>query len=731
MGQAAELANIEASRHRKVPATCKVCHGACGTILTLDENDQILQIAPDRENPLTQGYACFKGLQTDLHSHPGRLLHPLKRLPDGSFQKISAERALDEIADRLGELLQSDGPSSIAGYYGTGSTSNILARPILLSWLTALGSHLLFSSMTVDQPAKWVTPLRLGTWSAGKHRLPDSDVYLIAGSNPITSHLLYFGLFVNPIAELKAAKARGMKLIVIDPRRSETAHYADILLQPYPGEDPTVVAGLIRIILDEGLEDKAFCARYTEGLDALRKGVERFTPSYVQKRAGVPVDQLHAAALMFAKARRGAAYTGTGPNMAPHANLAEHLYECLNVICGRYYREGDPIINPGVLVPRTTMRAEVVPPTRPWESGKMSRVHNVGMMNDEMMSAVLPDEILAPGPGRIKSLFILGGNPVNALPDTHKVIKALEALDLLVVIDPNLSTTARYAHYILPPKLNYEYPTIPHYEVARFFEPFSQFSPAAAKVPAGSDVLDEHHIFWALASRLGKKMHLNGVALDMEVAATVDDMLDILTTGSQVPLSDVKKYPHGHIFDVEAQFVEPGTSGNRFDVFPTDVEADLNEVAAEPFDESGQQVDHGATFTHRLTCRRMRNVMNSVTYLPTTRKRHPFNAAFLHPDDIAMLDVSPGAEIDIESAHGSITGIVMPDDRLRPGTLSMTHGFGGLPGDGTTPNDGGANVGLLISLEQDLDKITAMPRLSAIPVNLRRKVDVKAEIVDR
>lgn len=722
MNQVQNIVGADPGLVRKVPATCKVCSAACGTMLTLDESDRIVDIAPDRQNPLTQGYACFKGLQTDLYSRPDRLLHPLKRLPDGSYQRIDAEQALDEIAEKVGELLDSDGPGAIAGYYGTGTSANALSHPILTSWLNSIGSHLLFSSMTVDQPAKWVTPLRLGAWSAGKHRLPDSDVFLIGGSNPVTSHLLYFGLFVNPLGELKAAKERGMKLIVIDPRRSETGHYADILLQPYPGEDPTVVAGLIRIILGEGWEDQAFCARYTEGLDALRKGVDAFTPDYVEKRGGVPADQLYAAAKMFAQdARRGAAYTGTGPNMASHANLAEHLYECLNVICGRYYREGDRIINPGVLVPRAPMRAEVIPPSRPWETSKKSRVHNIGMMFGEMMSPVLPEEILAPGPGNIKSVFVLAGNPANAFPDTHKVVEALEALELLVVIDPNFSTTARYAHYILPPKLNYEYPTIPAYETARFFQPFSQFSPGPAKPPVGSAVLDEHYIFWGLAKRLGNQMHFAGAPLDMEKAPTVDDMLEILTREAQVPLSEVKKYPHGHIFDVEPQFVEPGTSDGRFEVFPGDVEAELAVVVAEPYDQAGLRVDHGITFTHRLTCRRMRNVMNTVTYLPATRKRHPFNAAFLHPHDLATLDVVSGGEIEITSAHGSITGIAMAEERLRPGTVSMTHGFGGLPGDGTPVKDGGSNVGLLISLEQDLDSITSMPRLSAIPVNLRKK----------
>lgn len=199
-------------------------------------------------------------------------------------------------------------------------------------------------------------------------------------------------------------------------------------------------------------------------------------------------------------------------------------------------------------------------------------------------------------------------------------------------------------------------------------------------------------------------------------------MYDVLTRDAQVPLSEVRKYPHGHIFDVEPQFVEPGNNDTQFSVCPSDIASELAEVAAEPFDELGHKLDHGVAFTHRLTCRRMRNVINSVTYLPNTRARHPYNPAFLHPDDLAALGVASGEAIEITSAHGSITAIAKPDERLRPGMVSMTHGWGGLPGDGTPLHNGGSNVAMLISLEQDLDNITFMPRLSAIPVNLRKKM---------
>src|SRR5690606_24197652 len=173
---------------------------------------------------------------------------------------------------------------------------------------------------------------------------------------------------INPAKRIKEAKAHGLRLVVIDPRYTETARHADIFLQPYPGEDPTIAAGMLRLVLANGWFDAEFCDQYVHGLDALRNAVEPFTPEYVSRRAGVPEDLFISATELFARqSRSGAAASGTGPNMAPRSNLADHLIECLNVVCGRYPRAGDPIANPGVMSPPAPFRAEVIAPTRPWE----------------------------------------------------------------------------------------------------------------------------------------------------------------------------------------------------------------------------------------------------------------------------------------------------------------------------------------------------------------------------
>ena len=176
--------------------------------------------------------------------------------------------------------------------------------------------------MTIDQSAKWVTMDRLGTWPAGKQSFAGADVYLLAGSNPLVSVFSWDMPSQNPMLRLKQAKAAGMKLIVVDPRRTETARFADIHLQPFPGEDAAVAAGLIHVILREGWEDREFCADHVEGLERLRQAVAPFTPEMVEARAGVPADQLVAAARLFAhESKRGGARPAPASTWPPSPTL--------------------------------------------------------------------------------------------------------------------------------------------------------------------------------------------------------------------------------------------------------------------------------------------------------------------------------------------------------------------------------------------------------------------------
>jgi anaerobic selenocysteine-containing dehydrogenase len=708
---------------REAFASCRICAGRCGLRISLDDDGRILAIHGDKANPLTRGYACIKGLKLhEAHYSPERLHHPLKRRPDGGFEPIPLGQALDEIAERLERLIEDGGARSVAAYKGTMAYTNALANEMMAAFLRALGSPALYSTMTIDQSAKWVSHERLGGWGAGKDPFETADVLLMVGTNPLVSLATFNFALQNPVKQMKEAKARGLKLIVIDPRLTETARHADLHLQPLPGEDPSILAGLLHIVLAEGWHDAAFCAAHVAGLDALRRAVAPFTPDLVAQRTGVEAGALVEAAVLFAeplqepggvRRKRGSAASGTGPNMAPHGNLSEHLLECLNVVCGRFARPGDRVMNPGVLGPRRAWRAEVIPPLREWERSDKSP-SGFGMLFGERMTGALADDILAEGPDRVRALIVSGGNPALAIPGAHDIARALRRLDLLVAIDPFLTPTARLAHYILPPRMMLERHDVfdRTYETIVTFAPYGSYDEPVIAPPEASEAVEDWVLFWELARRLGHELEVDGVALDMQRRPASEDLIALLLRGAQVPFEDLRRRPAGRIFDLPPMEVEPGdpSSRARFEVAPADVIAELAGVAA-----TARPIE--ADFPYRLIVRRVRDVQNTMYHTtPESRARTPTNCAHLHPSDLQTLNLVDGDHARIVSAHGEVIVPTAADPSIRPGVISITHGWGALP-DANGPEPG-VNVNHLTSGTQDRDPINAMPVMTAIPVRI-------------
>lgn len=703
---------------------CRLCSGLCGMLVSIDDDQRVVDVRGDHDHPMTMGYACIKGLQAPhVHHGESRLLHPLKRMPDGRFEPIPLEQALDEIAERLRAILAQHEPRAVAAFRGTQAYLNSCAYPIQPAFLAALGSPSFFSTATIDQSAKFVSAERLGSWEAGWQPIDTCDVWMAFGFNPLVSVQALMGFHtLNPSKRMQQLKASGVKFILVDPRRTEMARYADIHLQPYPGEDVAVAAGLLHIILKNGWQDDDFLAGNANGLEALKLAVAAYTPEMVAHRAGIDAADLIAAAELFARqSRRGFVTSGTGPSMGPHSNLAVHLLDALNVVCGRFKREGEPVPNPGVFIPRRAVRAQARSPRRSWQHGAESRVGEYSALWGEMMSNTLADEILKPGPGQIRSLFVVGGNPLSALPDQRKAVEAFKQLDLLVTIDPVMSNTARLSHYVLPPKILYEREDMTNlFETAIYPQAFAQHTPSLVPPPAGSDVQDDWYIFWGIAKRLGLTLSLNGQPLNMAQAPSTRELLEIMAAGSQIPLTEIAGQPAGKVFPVEPQFVAaPDERTGRFELAPNDVQAELQAVAREPV-QHGAYLEDGQRFTHLLCVRRLRDVINSAMRdAPAIRKRTPYNTAQLHPDDIAALELCGGERVEISSAHGRIQAVLEADATLKRGIVTLPHGWGGLPGDDRYETEG-ASVNLLISANRHIETINAMARMTAVPVNIAR-----------
>lgn len=705
---------------RRTKSFCRLCHVFCGITVDVDPAcGQVVAVHGDRNNPFSRGYTCLKGraVPQDIH-HPDRLVTCRNRIGE-VWREIGPERALDAIAAKLRQVAAAHGPRAVAAYVGTGAAFSAAGWRLAKAWLDALGSPSFYTPLTVDKPGIIVAAQRffgsaitpLGMYG-GVFDLDHAAVAMFVGTNPVISHGVGIP-YSYPAKRLRDAQARGMKLIVVDPRRSESAQRADLHLQVRPGEDAVLLAGLIKLIIENGWYDREYVRAYVSGFEALAAAVSEFDLEYVAGRTRVWADAIRAAAKMFACAPAGAARFGVGVSMARHQNVTLHLVHTLNAVCGRIDRSGGLLANPGVLSPPAPNQRPVPQPLR---AEVKTRVRGLSGLHiapgyAEMPSATLSDEILEPGEGQIRALVVVKGNPVLAFPDRKKTVRALRSLDLLVVVDTTMTATARYAHYVVPTKHFLERPdttsTFDKFYPARF----AQYTPAVLPGPEG--VLEDWEILWELAGRMGLKLEIPGV--DIDHRPTSDEVLRALAAGSSVPFEEVCRYPSGHVFGVaEAGVVIPGAVAHedgRMAVGHPEVMAELRQVRADEAIAGAGYVD-GECFTHRLVSMRALAVYNTKgRELPGLVNKQVPGRAFLHPQDLRGLHLRDGEKVVIDSGYGRIHASVHGDDRIMPGVIAVPFGL-------ESRSAGDESLASLIPNDRRFDPLTGMALQTAIPVNI-------------
>ena len=715
------------------PSYCRFCPNGC-PILVQIEDGRAVNVTGDPSNEVYQGYTCVKGRALpEQHNHPDRLLHSLRRMPDGKFEPIPSDVVMDEVAERLRDIVERHGPESVAMYFGTMVIGSQLVVPAVMSFMAALGSGMLFNPNTIDQPGKDVAKALHGNWGV-VHDFDDPQVVMVLGSNPMVSYLggVPYG---HPGKWLQRWFDKGCELIVIDPRRTDFAKRATLHLQPRPGEDTAILAGMVRVILSEERYDHAFVDEHVAGIEMLRDVVAPFTPEYVARRADIDADDLVTAARKLAGGERGFAFAGTGPNMSGPGTLVEYLVRCLNTICGRWARAGDRVRVPGTLLPPMPAKAQAIAPSPAYGlteplPGTDQRGSVAGLP-----TAALPASILHDGDTRIRALISLNGNPAAAIPDQLKVVEALESLDLLVQVDILMSATAQLADYVVAPTMSLETPscTVLQDMLSRTFvgiglgEPWAQYTKAVVAPPPGSDVLEEWEFLYGVAQRMELNLEFGvpgsatpPVPLDMEHKPTTDELLDLFTAGSRVPLDEVRKHPHGALFPdppVVVQHKDPDCT-DHLDVANPDMMRDLSEIAIQLPSDTDEVLPSGERLEFRLVPRRIQQAINSSGRSLRGLRKRTYNPAFIHPDDLARLGLRAGDLAEIRSRRSAITAIVQPDETVRPGLVSMTHAFGNLPGRDDVRRTG-SNTGRLLVTDRGIQPYTGQPLMSNIPVSVR------------
>ncbi|GGB53293.1 molybdopterin-containing oxidoreductase family protein [Blastomonas aquatica] len=698
---------------------CRFCHANCA-ILVETEGDHVVRVSGDPEDPVFGGYTCIKGRQLpEAHHHPERLMASQKKTADG-FVPIASEAALDEIAARLKALIDEHGPDSVAIYAGTYAFQNSAGVASAMAFAQGLGTRHFYTSVTLDQPAKVYTAFQYGQWQGGGHVFGEADVALFIGNNPIVSHYGPPGGLppFSPSRRLRDAIEGGLKLIVADPRTSDVAALAHIHLAVKPGEDPALLAGMIHVILDERLCDEAFVQAHVDGLAELKEAVSGFPPAIAAARAGVSQADLVAAARMFAGGTKGSASTGTGPEMAGNGTLTQYLVSSLNILCGRFCREGEKSSIPRIFTPVTPRRAQVAAPMKLWGEGfAASRFRGLTHLMNEMPCNVLADEILTPGEGQIRALVSIGGNPMLAFPDQDKMARAVQSLDLFVSVDiRSQGVSARRSDYILAPLMCLERDDISSLSEWWYEIPYARYTEALIARPG--DLLDEYEMLWELAKRLGTGLPLAGGLCPMDVCPDKQSFLDMAVAGCVVAPSQVRADSvdgRAVIYDDKHPIVEPAEPGHnaRFDLAGGAMPAQLMAYGRD------DPAAHGYPF--RLISRRSRHRFNSTGgHLSALAAKRTTNPAHIHPDDLAGLGVTDGEMIRIASPHGEVHALAKASDALRRGVISMAHGYGDPDvGPDEVPMRGGS-TNRLVCETSGYDPITGQALQSAIPVKVQR-----------
>ncbi|WP_406367422.1 molybdopterin oxidoreductase family protein [Streptomyces sp. NBC_01546] len=753
---------------------CPLCEATCGLTLTI-AGAAVTGARGDREDVFSRGFICPKGAAFGaLDSDPDRLRTPLVRR-GGRLQEATWEEAFDAIAAAVPALVREYGPQAVGVVLGNPNVHTMagaLYPPLLLK---ALGTSNIFTASTLDQMPKHVSSgLLFGDpFAIPVPDLDHTDLLLLLGANPVESN---GSLCTAPDfpGRLKALRARGGTLVVVDPRRTRTAKLADRHLAPRPGSDALLLAALAHTLIEEKLAAPGTLEEHTDGLGELAAALGSFTPEAVAPACDLPAAEIRTLARDLAAASTAAVYARIGSCTVEYGTLASWLVDVLNILTGNLDRPG------GALFPLSA----TAPAPRPAGPGKgfalgrwASRVSGHPEAKGELPIAALAEEIETPGDGRIRVLLAIAANPVLSAPDGDRLDRALAGLDFMVSVDPYLNETSRHAHVVLPPP--------PPSQSAHFDFAFNGFavrnqarySPAAIALeegrmdeceiharlilavsglhgsadPTGVDELaigsalaketaaahsplhgqDPARLAGLLTGESGPERRLDlmlrigpygdrfGVAAaagETATAATADTAVGTAagTAVDGLSLERLRAHPHG----IDLGPLRPRLPGvlktrsGRIELLPDPIAAELPRLRATLADRPAALVLVG-----RRHLRSNNSWLHNVPALTGGSNRCTLQ---VHPQDADRLGLTDGGRARITADGGSLEVPVEVTDTLRTGVVSLPHGWGHdragarLSVASATP---GANVNQLLDGTR-LDPLSGTAVLNGFPVAL-------------
>ncbi|MFO1390928.1 MAG: molybdopterin-dependent oxidoreductase [Agitococcus sp.] len=487
--------------------TCNLCEAMCGVVITTEpsldgETQVITSVKGDHNDPFSKGHICAKAIALKtIQEDPDRLRYPLKRTPDG-WQEISWAQAFEEVEQGIKKVQREYGKHAVGFYVGNPTVHNMGAMMFVAPLMAALHSKNKFSATSVDQ-----LPHMLAALQMFGHQLllpiPDvdnTDFMLMLGANPAASNgsLMTGG---DIMGRIKKIQARGGRVVILDPRRTETAQQVGEHHFIKPASDVYFLAALLNVLFSEKLINEQAVNQQALGLELLKLAIEPYTPQVVASLTGMAADTIIGLARDFAKASKAVCYGRMGICTQEYGGVSAWLINVINVVTGNLDKVGGSLFNhPAVDV--VGMSGSVAA-ARGSFNRYQSRVRGLPEFNGELPVAVLAEEILTEGKGQIKAMITHAGNPVLSTPNGKQMDEALASLDFMVSIDIYLNETTRHAHIILPPTGILEHG---HYDLAfnlLAVRNVSKYSPALIKAPQGT--LHDWQILLELTARLSAK----------------------------------------------------------------------------------------------------------------------------------------------------------------------------------------------------------------------------------
>jgi anaerobic selenocysteine-containing dehydrogenase len=717
--------------------TCTLCEALCG-IEVKCTGDRVGSIRGDPQDPLSRGFVCPKATALgDLHHDPDRLRTPLLR--DGSTHRpIGWDEALDLAARRLLELRSTHGRKGVAMYVGNPTVHNLGAMLGSQVFGAVLGSHNRYSATSVDQ-----LPKMLAAYQMFGHQLlmtvPDidrTDLFVILGANPMVSN----GSLMSAPGmrwRLGAIKARGGRVVVFDPRRTETARVATEHHFIRPGTDALLLFSMLHVVFAEGLVRLGRLARHVTGLDELRALAMEFSPEATAGVTGVSSSVVRALARDVAHTERAAVYGRVGVSVQTFGGLACWLIEALNAVTGHLDEVGGMMF----ATPAVDLVALGSWIGQRGSFGRIrSRVRGAPGFGGELPVACLAEEITTPGEGQVRALVTLAGNPVLSTPDGRALDRALASLDFMVSIDPYLNETTRHAHLILPPVMPLERE---HYDLALY-------AYAVRNVARWSEPLfvpgPDQRTDWEILTGLARRMLRRGDRCDGLRDALADLALRVVTPRRVVDLL-LRLGPYGyrrgfrdaltldrviasrHGVDLgPLRPVLPArlfTPDRRVHLAPREMVGDVPRLR-EAMVRWANEAPGGLVVTGR---RELRSNNSWCHNSPRLVKGPPRCTLRMHPDDARARGIATGDRVQLRSRVGTVLVSVELTDEMMRGVVSLPHGWGhDRPGVRLAVASAHAGVSLNdVTDAQRIDALCGTASLTGVPVEVLR-VDAGAQI---